>query len=174
MGQSETEFATRPYTIIIDTREQSAFSFRDIRSDSREGGGPIILKTERKALKSGDYSIDGVQERCAIERKSLEDLFHCVGSDRERFLKQLERLNELECAALVVEADWPRVLKGCPHSQLKPKTVYRSVISWQQRNRYPNIHWWFCPGKRFAEITTFRILDRFWKASGEEQGREEA
>ncbi len=156
-------FVARPYSIIIDTREQSAFGFRDIKADRKEGGGPLVLKTKRKALKTGDYSIEGIDDRVAVERKSLEDLFGCVGSDRDRFERQLDRLNKLETAALVVEADWNRIFKGCERSKLPPKAVFRSVIAWQQ-DYFPKVHWWMMPGKRSAEIVTFRILDRFWKS----------
>lgn len=51
-------------------------------------------------------------------------------------------------------------------SQLPPRIVYRSVLAWQQR--YPRVHWWPCPDRDFAEVTTFRILERFLK---EEQAK---
>ena len=41
-----------------------------------------------------------------------------------------------------------------------PKTVYRSVIAWQQRY---DVHWLFAPGRPFAEKTTYHILDRFYR-----------
>ena len=151
-----------PYAIIIDSREQSPFDFRDLPADKKEGGGYIIVQTKRQALRTGDYSIEGMEERISIERKSIEDLFNCVGNDRDRFERQLMRLNELEKPFLVVEADWARIAKGCVHSKLQPKTVIRSVIAWQM-NYFPKVHWWFCSGKREAELCTFRILDRFWK-----------
>jgi len=98
----------------------------------------------------------------AVERKSLEDFFGCVGSDRERFEKQLARLDELPVGVMMIEADWQRVLRGAPNSKLLPKTVVRSVIAWQQ-DYFPGVHWWFAPGKRAAEVFTFRMLQRFWK-----------
>ena len=156
-----------PFTVIVDTREQSAFDFRIIKADSKglKPGEPtpvIIVPTKRVALKTGDYSIEGYEDRIAVERKSLEDFFHCVGSDRSRFEQQLTRLNELECPSMMIEADWARIMKGCPNSKLKPKTVLRSVIAWQQ-DYFPRVHWWFAPGKGAAEVFTFRILNRFWE-----------
>jgi hypothetical protein len=65
-------------------------------------------------------------------------------------------------AAVVVEADWEKILKHPPDfSRLNPKTIFRSVIAWQQR--YPRVHWWMGPDRRFAEIVTLRILERFLK-----------
>ena len=46
-----------------------------------------------------------------------------------------------------------------PQSLLAPKTVYRTVLAWQQR--YPNVHWWMCPNRQLAEVTTFRVLEKF-------------
>lgn len=48
-------------------------------------------------------------------------------------------------------------------SQLRPKTIFRSVIAWQQR--HPTVHWWFCPSRRMAEIATLRILERLWRVA---------
>jgi hypothetical protein len=100
----------------------------------------------------------------AIERKSLADLYSTLGQGRQRFARELERLNGYEFTAVVVEAEWSVVIGSPPaYSQLLPKTVYRSVIAWQVR--YPKVHWWFVPGRDFAEVTTFRLLERYWKWS---------
>src|SRR5438094_804345 len=48
-------------TILVDTREQNPFDF------SRFEGW--FAGVERKALKVGDYSIAGLVDRCAVERK---------------------------------------------------------------------------------------------------------
>ncbi|MDE2097140.1 MAG: ERCC4 domain-containing protein, partial [Patescibacteria group bacterium] len=115
-------------------------------------------------LKSGDYSLLGFENRIAIERKSLSDLFSTLGQGRDRFHRELERLaaTDYQFAAVVCEADWATVLASPPErSMLRPKTVFRSVIAWQIR--YPLVHWWFCPGRAFAEKVTFRLLERFWK-----------
>jgi hypothetical protein len=42
------------------------------------------------------------------------------------------------------------------------------VIAWQQR--YPRVHWWLCPGRAFAEVTTYRILERYWRDTVERDG----
>lgn len=159
---------TLPFTVAIDTREQSPFAFAGLRSDADKHYRPLIVPTTRATLRTGDYSIldTGTQlnysDRITIERKSLADLFSTLGQNRARFERELDRMAELEWSAVVIEADWPTVL-GCPppHSQLRPKTIFRSVIAWQQR--YPNVHWWLCAGRAMAEVTTLRILERFWR-----------
>jgi DNA excision repair protein ERCC-4 len=168
-GQDPDRFVPCPFTLAIDTREQAAFDFRSLRADKKDGGGPLIIKTKRMTLKTGDYSIEGLEEEVSIERKELGDFLNCVGSDRERFEKQLNRLNALRFSAIVIEADWLRVLRGTPHSKLLPKTIVRSVIGWQM-DYVPRIHWWFAPTRRHAEGFTYRMLDRFYRKHGTGSG----
>ena len=151
-----------PARIVIDTREQRPFAFASIRADARQGRRPVQVETIRRALAAGDYSIDGHESTIAVERKSVADLFGTLGKGRERFVRELDRLATYAVAAVVVEGEWSDVLLAPPdRSQLNPKTIYRSVIAWQQR--YPRIHWWMVPGRAVAETTTFRILERFVK-----------
>lgn len=158
----EPEFITTPFTVIVDTREQAPYAFTGIRSDAVTGRKPIAVQTRRAGLPSGDYSIEGFESRIAVERKSLNDLFSTLGQHRRRFQEELERLAVMEFATVVVEAEWSIIIE-CPPSRslLNPKTVFRSVIAWQQR--FPVIHWQLCPGRAFAEVMTFRVLERFWK-----------
>jgi len=151
MDEPELNLVYRPYTLIVDSREQSSYDFRDIEANKAEGGGTIVVKTKRDGLKTGDYSIEGFEDKISVERKEISDLFNCVGGDRDRFERQLFRLNELDHGFVVVEADWARIMRGVERSKLDPKTVSRSVIGWQQRKEFRNVHWWMAPGKRFAE-----------------------
>ncbi len=67
------------FTIVVDSREQRPFDF---------GGWPVTSGS----IPTGDYSIAGFEELAAIERKSLDDLCGCVTHDRNRFKKELHRL----------------------------------------------------------------------------------
>ena len=53
-----TDYIICPFTTVIDTREQAPFSVRGIKSDAKQGGKPLIIKTTVKTLTSGDYSIE--------------------------------------------------------------------------------------------------------------------
>lgn len=152
-------FVLCPFTVIRDTREQSPWCFRSLRTDASSGRKPIVVHVEDIGIPTGDYSLKGQHTTISIERKEKGDLFHCMGSDRERFENQVRRLNELKHGYVVVECDWPSVFAGHPRSELKPKVIHRTVISWEIK--YPNVSWWFCPTRSFAEATAFRILERF-------------
>lgn len=151
-----------PFTVVVDTREQLHFTFTGLRADAAAGRRPLHVPQLRLGLPSGDYSILGCQHEIAVERKSLADLYNTLGHGRRRFTNELERLQAMAWAAVVVEADWTEVLLyPPPHTRLPPKTIHRSVIAWQQR--YPRVHWWLCGGRELAEVTTFRLLERWWR-----------
>ena len=128
--------------IIIDTREQKSYSFSSIT--------PHPPTTIIRTLKTGDYSLDGFDiSGITLERKSLSDLFGSLGKGRKRFVKELERMAEFDYAAVIIEAEWSTVIRHPPtRSKLNPKSVYSSIIAWQQRY---GIHFWCCPGRAFAE-----------------------
>lgn len=158
----ELDFEVCPFTILVDTREQAPFCFRGLRSGHKSKNRPLLIRTIRATLQTGDYTIEGFERRIAIERKSKSDLFHCMGSDRERFENQIHRLNDdVEHPFVVVESSYESIVHGCDRSQLPGKTVIRTRISWEQK--YPRVHWWFCPSVDFAEANSYRILETFWR-----------
>jgi ERCC4-type nuclease len=162
-----------PFTLVIDSREQTPYAFAGLRSDADAGRRPLLVRTVTRGLEAGDYSLEGFERLVAVERKSLSDLFATLGQARARFVRELRRLQALyEFAAVVVEAGWEDILvRPPPRSRLRPKTVFRSVVAWQQR--YPRVHWWMCPSREFAEVVTFRMLERFWRdRTAKDRGKE--
>lgn len=45
-------------------------------------------------------------------------------------------------------------------------TIYRTLLSWQQKYCVP---WFFCDTRRFAEITTFRLLEGWFAETKTEE-----
>lgn len=151
--------------VVVDTREQKPFDFLDLQCDAADGGGPLTVDTVRGTLASGDYSLAGFEQRVACERKSLEDAYGTIGQGRDRFERELARLNEMEFAAVVVEATWEELcIEPPPHTKLPGKIVFRSILAWSVR--YPRVHWIPAGPRRLAEVTTFRLLERFAKEVG--------
>jgi ERCC4-type nuclease len=146
-----------PFVVAVDNREQAPFRFQNFHSDADKRYRPLIVRTKKKTLRTGDYSIVGMEHLVTVERKSLVDAYGTFGADRKRFERELERMTEFQHAAVVIEASWSAIIGSPPpHSKLLPKTVYRSVIAWSQRY---GVHFWDCPSRSFAERTTFRILE---------------
>lgn len=107
-------------TAICDTREQLPFDLSPI-------------KTIRSTIATGDYSVLGLSHCIAVERKSLADLVGCIGNDRERFEKEIQRLMAYETRAIIVEGSWLDLETGHWRSRVSPKAAVGSVLSWIAR-----------------------------------------
>jgi len=111
--------------IVIDTREKTPFDFgTDVR-------------TTAGTLDTGDYSLAGLEEFAAIERKSLPDLCACVTRDRDRFTRELHRLQAYRCRAVIIEADVAEVVQEEYRSKVAATAVIASVAAWTVRYRTP-------------------------------------
>lgn len=173
-----------PFAVVVDTNESAPWRFTGIPSDARHGNRPWIVTTvtrplwatDRRDIEIGDeihskgladYSIDGMESRFQIERKSLDDLYATLGSRRTSYQAEIARLNETcEFSAVIIEAEWSRILRHPPsRSQLSPKIVSRTVASWSIR--YPRVHWYTCESRRHAELFAFQLMMKFWEANQE-------
>lgn len=102
---------------VVDTREQLPLDLSP-------------LQTIGGTLATGDYSIQGLEAVVAIERKSLPDLLGCIGTSRERFDREIQRLIAYPTRAVVVEATWPDLEQGEWRSQVTPAAAVGSVLGW--------------------------------------------
>lgn len=82
------------------------------------------------SLQTGDYSFRGGEQLCRIERKRLDDLLACVGRERERFEREIERLLAFPARCLIIESDWPEIEAGEYRSKVSPKAVAGSILAW--------------------------------------------
>lgn len=154
------------FVTVIDTREQAPFVFQGITGPR---GRALEIATSRSGLKTGDYSIRGLEDAIAIERKSKTDLYGTVGRGRRRFERELDRLAAMGAPAVVLECDLASLLHPPGRSQVAPSSVLNSLIAWSVRHRLPV---WPCPSRRFAEIVTFRLLQHFWEERQREHREE--
>lgn len=109
---------------IVDRREQLPLDLSPFRMVSG-------------TLATGDYSLHGLEHRVAIERKSLEDLVGCVGRERGRFERELQRLRGYATRAVVVEATWRELELGGWRGTVTPRSVTGSVTSWMSQHAIP-------------------------------------
>jgi DNA excision repair protein ERCC-4 len=116
------EIKPESLTAIIDTREQLPLDLSP-------------LQTELGTLATGDYSIKGLESYIAIERKSAMDMYGCLGGERERFERELQRMLAYPCRAVVVEAGW-QYWENCgwqaehPRSGLTAASAIGSLLGW--------------------------------------------
>ena len=151
-----------PFTILIDDRERAGgYRFTRIRADADKDYRPLYVPTQYIRLVTGDYTISGFEDQVTVERKSLADLYHTLGQDRERFQREHERMAKMQVACVVVESSLENALANPPEqSQLHPRAVFRTYLSWQLRY---GVHWIWAPGgARGAEKITFQVLRLYW------------
>ena len=85
--------------IIQDTREQRPLSF-----DGLHIRGVPKLDVVVHKLDVGDYSVQGLEDKVFIERKSAQDLYGTLFQGRERFERELERARDHKYKYLVIES----------------------------------------------------------------------
>lgn len=134
-----------PFTIIVDSREQKPYRFE---------------RMAVAALPAGDYSIQGLENEVAIERKSRQDAYSSLGSGRARFERELARLSRLRYAAIVVESSLPDFLTPPPFTRMNPKAAVNSFIAWSVKYR---VCVFFAGDRVHAQALTRRLLEKYWK-----------
>lgn len=137
-------------TIIVDSREQAPFPFRGARYEG--------VAVEVGTLPTGDYSLAGLTDRVAVERKELADLVACLGRERERFEREMQRAAALDAFAVVVEASWAELASGQYRSRLNPHAACQSVLAFAGRYRVPFL---FAGSRAAAEYMTWGFLRQY-------------
>lgn len=99
-GHSITRQIPKPF-VLVDTRERMPLSF---------GRFPNWIAGEKKkALRVGDYSVEGMEDLLIIERKSLTDLITTLMQQRQRFFEMCDKMAKYRWRALLVEASYEDV-----------------------------------------------------------------
>ena len=111
-------------TVVIDSREQMPYDLAPL------GAAPGTLAT-------GDYSVQGLEDLVCLERKSLDDLLGCIGTSRERFERELQRMKAYPHRVVLVEASWTDVEGGEWRSRITPKAACHTLVSWTARFAVP-------------------------------------
>lgn len=136
--------------IIVDNREQRPFSFRGAPYDG--------VTVEAGALAVGDYSLAGLTDKVAVERKELADLVACLGRERDRFERELARGAALDAFAVAVEASWADLASGNYRSRINPHAACQSVLAFAGRYRVPFL---FAGSRAAAEYMTWGFLRQY-------------
>lgn len=138
--------------ILIDDREKLPYDFSGFE-------GIEIVKGR---LNVGDYSVYGLQNEVAVERKSLNDLANCLGSQRTRFMDEMMRSRGLRRFCIVVESDWKDLMNGNYYSKVSSASAVGSVTWLQSRG----IQFHFAGDRQDAEKFTYDYLRHYVNAEG--------
>lgn len=113
------ELKPEQITVIRDSREQTPADLTPMK---------MITGT----LVTGDYSIRGLESLVSIERKTLQDLIGCVGRERERFEREIQRLRAYETRALFIDGSLDDMRQGKYRGAVHPNSAIGSVMGWMQ------------------------------------------
>src|SRR6516165_4363051 len=113
--------------IAIDTREQAPLKF-------------TRLQAVERALFTDDYSICGLEESFAVERKSIDDLANCcMSGSRDRFEHELHRLRGYRFKRLLIIGTRADIAAGRYYSRIVPKAVLATLDAFEVRYDLPVI-----------------------------------
>jgi ERCC4-type nuclease len=113
--------------IAVDSREKEALQFPRLR-------------TIRKTLGEGDYQIVGISDFSVERKASLDELSGCcMGTNRERFERELFRLRPYSFKRLIIVGATcdEDVLTYRYFSRIAPKAVLSSLYGWQASFQIP-------------------------------------
>lgn len=131
-------------TVKIDSREQLPYKFETL--------------CEVGALPCGDYSITGLENHVAIERKTIDDLIGCLTTNRERFERELHKSKALDYFALIIEASLSDIANGRYRSKMLPKCAVQSLLAFSIRYRLPIF---FTENREYGQRVTESLLCKY-------------
>jgi len=147
------------FTIIVDTREQIPWEFGH-------------HTTSKKKLHTGDYSIEGMENILAIERKmSVSEI--ATNITENRFKDVLERLGKIPHSYLIMEFDIEDIYTFPVGSdipkrlwdKLRVKGFYIMKVLLEASLNY-NIQLLFCGDSENAERTAVSLMKRVYEKYG--------
>jgi ERCC4-type nuclease len=149
------------FTIIIDTREQQPWNFKNYTTASRK-------------LDTGDYSIEGFENIFTIERKkSVAEIANNI--TESRFVKELERLKNYKHKFLLLEFSLSNVI-DYPIGSDVPRRVWEKL---KITNKYIlkyltsisikyDLQIFFCDNEENAEEMALSIIKRIIETYGQD------
>lgn len=102
-------------TVIVDSREKNPLDLGD-------------MKVVRAALVTGDYSLQNRERHCAVERKSIQDLVMSLGHERERFMREVDRLRGMTSKMILVEGSEMDIRKKNFRGNIEIASILSSVV----------------------------------------------
>ena len=147
------------YVVVKDTREQEGYFFNEFNTCK----GMV----ERK-LDTGDYTIDGLEDKICIERKGcIEELAVNLGQKKHAFLNEIDRMKTYDHKFLILEFSLEDLLKFPDESRIPNKNkgslkitgkyILKCLMEFQI---YDGIQVVFCGNKHNAFLLVSSLLKR--------------
>jgi ERCC4-type nuclease len=168
MAQERNKTVKKILPVLVrDTREHEGNGYYFKASANFAG-------TIKKKLNFGDYTLQighiCLEDFIIIERKqSVDELAHCLSSDRERFYKELDAMSHVPHRYILVEDYWSAVgwrTRVGRFSRMHPNAFMSTIFSLMMRH---GIHIIFAGTTKNAKRIAFWILQKAYKYYMEEQ-----
>lgn len=148
-----------PFTIIVDTREQTPWEFG-------------FHNTAKRKLDTGDYSMEGYESLFTIERKrSVSEIANNLSESR--FKDVLERLGHIPHSFMIMEFSIDEVYQFPVGSDVPKKMWDKLRISGNyiikcllEAQLNYNIHVLFCDDAENAERVAVSLMKRIYEKYG--------
>lgn len=144
------------FTIIVDTREQKPWHF-------------INHVTANHKLDTGDYSVEGLENILAIERKRNVAEF-ANNITEKRFKDVIDRLSKIPHSFILFEFDLDKVMsfpigsdipkKIWDKIRISPSFIIKNIIDLQIEH---NINIIFCGNSVNAEVIALSIMKKIYR-----------
>ena len=146
------------YVILKDTREKNGWDFNSSNK---------CLAVARWGLKTGDYTIRGLEKDLVIERKaSTGELAMNLGKKRKAFEAEMERMSKFRWKYIICEFSIDDLMSfpensGIPEKQLQyvrmnGKFMWRKLCEYQENFGVQVV---FCDDKISAQERVLMIFD---------------
>jgi dsDNA-binding SOS-regulon protein len=152
----------------------------EVIRDTRERQGWYFPKKDRcagmidKGLKTGDYTLRGYEDIVCIERKaSPEELALNLGKHKDRFVRELERMKDIEHRYIVCEFSLDELLNFPENSRMPEEKkkglritgryMIRCLIEFGIKY---NVHVLYCGTK----VNAFKVTESIFKRMVENYG----
>lgn len=156
------------FVIIEDTREKNGWDF---------DGFEECKATVHRGLKTGDYTLEGLEDILCIERKaSTGELAMNLGKKQKQFDAEIERMSEFRWAYILCEFSIDTLMqfpKGStiPHNRWKylrmnGKFMWRKICEYKEQHGIETL---FCDTKVNAEESAIQIFNKVTEIINREQ-----
>ena len=89
------------------------------------------------ALKNGDYSIYGFEDKFAVERKGIGDFFQYIAADRDKTTVKMARFKDMiragGWAGLAIEHPEKDILRPQEFTKVSPEVARAALVSFEVR-----------------------------------------
>ncbi len=116
--------------LIVDNREPKEHGWFSHFS--------VDVKIEWGTLETGDFALAALPDAAVVERKAVGDLLACLGRERQRFERELQRSRYIGRLVVVCEGSLADLLTEAHRRDggMNSASILGSLAAWQRR---------FCP-----------------------------